>query len=152
MKRVSLMLAPCAVAGALLTGCHVHRGNPPPAHPQAVHVVQPSHGGAKPPAPRAKPDDRRPAKVDSRQPNVRPNASKANRQPNVRPNANKANRQPNVRPNASKANRQPNVRPNANKANAGQKPSAQRQKGNNQPQRQKDNQPQRQKNPDRKKK
>ena len=131
MKRVSLMLAPCAVAGALLTGCHVHRGNPPPAHPQAVHVVQPSHGGAKPPAPRAKPDDRRPAKVDSRQPNVRPNASKANRQPNVRPNA-------------SKANRQPNVRPNANKANAGQKPSAQRQKGNNQPQRQK--------NPDRKKK
>ena len=126
MKRVSLMLAPCAVAGALLTGCHVHRGNPPPAHPQAVHVVQPSHGGAKPPAPRAKPDDRRPAKVDSRQPNVRPNASKANRQPNVRPNA--------------------------NKANAGQKPSAQRQKGNNQPQRQKDNQPQRQKNPDRKKK
>ena len=113
MKRVSLMLAPCAVAGALLTGCHVHRGNPPPAHPQAVHVVQPSHGGAKPPAPRAKPDDRRPAKVDSRQ---------------------------------------PNVRPNANKANAGQKPSAQRQKGNNQPQRQKDNQPQRQKNPDRKKK
>ena len=135
MKRVSLMFVPCAVAGALLTGCHVHRGNPPPAHPQAVHVVQPSHGGAKPPAPRAKPDNRRPAKVDSRKPNVRPNANKANRQQNVRPNASKAN--------AGKAN--------TGKANTGKKPSAQHQK-NDQPQRQKDNQPQRQKNPDKKKK
>jgi hypothetical protein len=96
MNRLSLMLIPCAVAGAFTTtGCHDVPRNPPPPAAHAAPVAQPRNGGAirhKPVQP-AKPQ---PAKVVNRQPQ-QPKA--INRQPNgMRPAEN------NMRPTANKPN------------------------------------------------